>query len=83
MISKQITFWVQERRNVHSRQGREWALNAQLVGHPFWTLKVWDSRPTEERVEEVKNIIQRAFDFYHKHLQIPPFELKETVVEVK
>ena len=75
MISKQIRFWLVERTNVHRKSGKEWALNAQFVGHGVWTLKTWESKPAEKTIADTKETILRAFEVYHRHLQIPDFEM--------
>ena len=75
MISKQIHFRLYERPNVHRKYGKEWALNAQLVGHEAWTLKTWESKPAEKTIADTKETIMRSFEFYHRHLQIPHFEM--------
>jgi hypothetical protein len=75
MISKQIHFRLFERPNAHRKSGKEWALNAQFVGHEAWTLKTWESKPAEKTVADTKETILRAFEFYHSHLQIPHFEM--------
>ena len=61
--------------NVHRKYGKEWALNTQLVGHEAWTLKTWESKPAEKTIADTKETIMRSFEFYHRHLQIPHFEM--------
>jgi len=76
MIGKQIIFSLYERNNVYRKSGKEWALNAQLIGHYTWTMKTWESKPAEKTVADTIKTILRAFEYYHKHLQIPPFEME-------
>lgn len=75
MISKQIHFRLSERTNVHRKSGKEWVLNAQLVGHDTWTIKTWGKKPAEKTIADTKETIMRAFEFYHRHLHIPRFEM--------
>lgn len=75
MVSKQINFRLVERTNVHRKSGKEWALNAQLVGHDAWTLKTWEKKPAEKAIADTKETIMRALEFYHRHLQITRFEM--------
>ena len=76
MISTKIHFWISERKNSYTQSGRDWALCAQLVGHYVWVIKTWEKKPSEETVADTKETIMRAFEFYHKHLQIPYFEME-------
>lgn len=80
MISKQVLFRVYERPDTFRKSGKEWALSAQLVGHKPWTIKAWEMKPSEALVADTKEIVMRSFEFYHKHLHIPRFEM--SVVDV-
>jgi hypothetical protein len=77
MTSKQVVFRVENRRNRFAKNGEEWALNAQFVGQPHWTITTWESKPATADVDAIVAVIMRSFEFYHKNLVIPRFELDE------
>lgn len=75
MIANKIRFIVYKRINVHCKNNDEWALDAQFEHRHRWTIKTWEKEPGEKEIDETKEIIIRAFEFYHKHLEIPRFNL--------
>jgi hypothetical protein len=79
MIETTVAFSVIERPNTFKKAGKEWALNVKIGDHNHWTLKTWDTNPRESAVEDTKEVILRAFEFYHRHLSIPRFKI--TVVD--
>ena len=74
MIPEQITFWVEKRKSFGKD---EWALHAQFADHPHWTLKTWPKEPTKKQKDQAIKLIMRSFEFYHRHLHIPSFRLKD------
>lgn len=81
MISKQIKFSLDKRRNVFCEDHIKWALTACFDGlhsNP-WTITSWEgeNEPSNTEVEKTKDIIMRSFEFYHNHLRIPSFDLTE------
>jgi hypothetical protein len=44
---------VQERRNVHSKRGKEWALDVLVPDDGVWTIAYWDSvkKPSNKEIE--------------------------------
>lgn len=76
MIPNQIIYRIKERHNVHVKGDTEWALMLQFTGYPSWTLQTWSSKPTQKTVEETLQTMIRSFEFYHRHLSIPRFELE-------
>ena len=77
MIGNQIQFEVIERKNKHRKSGKEWALDIRFVGEYRWTIYTWKNKPSDKMIEETKEIIMRSFLFYHNHLRIPKFDLRE------
>jgi hypothetical protein len=75
MISKKVVFRVESRRNRFAKMGEEWALNAQFVGYPHWTITTWERKPATADVDAIVSVIMRSFEVYHKHIVIPQFEL--------
>jgi hypothetical protein len=55
----------------------EWALGVRLDGASRWVVAKWEKEPSEEQIEQVKTIVKRSFELYHRHLIIPPFNLVE------
>ena len=80
MIPDQIVFRVEQRDNTFRETGTEWVLKAQMVGHQPWVLKTWEKPPSDAIIKEHKTIIMRSFEFYHRHLKIPPFDLSEVTL---
>jgi len=71
-----IKFWVEERRNVHTKNGTEWALNVRVGDTNVWNIHAWSKNPSKQTVEEAKRLVLRSMEIYHKQLSIPPFELE-------
>lgn len=77
MISHSVRFSVDERQNVHSTTGKEWALNVRFDRHERWTIKAWDKEPSAEAVKDAKETVMRSFEVYHRHLYVPAFNVTE------
>jgi len=79
MICKHVKFWVTERINTFKPSGTEWALYAVFADkvqyRDSWTIKTWDKRPSEETIQEAVEIIIRSFEFYHRSVRIPSFDV--------
>lgn len=78
-----VQFFIEERTNVYSKKGREWALNCKIGDCDIWTLKTYNSKPRVKTVEKDTTLILRSFEFYHRHLEIPMFELEKENVTVR
>jgi hypothetical protein len=82
MINPNIRFYLEERPNVFRKSGIEYALNIQLGDSDgsfldLWTMKTWESKPSEKTINDTKELIMRSFEFYHRHLHIPQFNINE------
>jgi hypothetical protein len=76
VIPSTITFDVEKR--VHSFAPRgEWALYGRFPGETRWVFCTWNKEPTNTEVLAAKELILRSFEFYHIHLDIPTFAVKE------
>lgn len=76
MIPTHVSFRLYDRRNSFKKSGREWALSAQFKDYQSWVIKIWgNKKPSDEEVEDVKKVVMRSFEFYHRHLQIPDFNM--------
>jgi hypothetical protein len=79
-MKRKIIFRLDERLNLHRQSGKEWALNVRFSGNGTWTMKTWEHKPSEKVIEETKNIVIRAFEFYHSNMEVPPyFEIDDDV----
>lgn len=76
MIPNEVIFRVENRRKTFVKNGNEWALFVRFVDCSSWCLHTWKNKPTEKEVDCIKKIILRSFEFYHRHLHIPLFNLK-------
>lgn len=76
-MKMKIIFRLDERLSSHRKSGREWALDVRFAGEEAWTMKTWEHKPAEKTIEDTKNIIVRAFEFYHKSIVLPVFEIDE------
>lgn len=74
MIDNEISFWLDRPTTLGNKQ---WILFARIGSRPSWVLKLWENKPTDKEVEDCKTLILRSFEFYHKHLEIPRFEMRE------
>ena len=75
MFSNQVHFRLYERPNSFRESGKDWVLSAQFVGHSSWVIRSWENKPSDEAIEDVKTIAMRCFEFYHRHLHIPSFDM--------
>jgi hypothetical protein len=76
VIPTNITFDVEKRVHSYASKG-EWALCGNFPGESRWVFCVWDKEPTHKEVLFTKELILRSFEFYHRHLDIPTFTVKE------
>jgi hypothetical protein len=77
MIDNTVSFWINKRTNKYAKKGYEWAFNMQ-IGHGFaHTICTFDLIPTENLINQTKEIILRTMEVYHAHLKIPAFKMKE------
>ena len=84
MIEDTVQFYIIKRRNTFVDKGYEWALNARIGSHDTgWTICTFDLKPTENQIKNTKEIIMRSFEYYHLHLRIPPFKMKDTSDEIR
>lgn len=78
IIDNNIMFNLHKRKNVHSKNGDEWALNVHFgIAGMGWNITTWNKKPTDDEVSDMKEIFIRSCEIYHKHLFIPNFGLKE------
>ena len=75
MISNEISFTVEKR---YVGRSAEWALFARFKDCDRWCLYTWDKEPSEKSIKDVKDLVLRSFEVYHRHLEIPPFNLEVT-----
>lgn len=75
MFSNQVHFRLYERTNAFRKAGKDWALSAQFVGDQLWVIRSWENKPSDNTVEDTKAIAMRCFEFYHRHLKIPSFNM--------
>ena len=76
MIGKQIGFTLLERKNRYRESGKEYAFNVSFVGQGWWTFTTWEKKPSDVIVEEMKDVVLRSFEFYHRHLAMPDYDIK-------
>lgn len=81
MIGHRVIFECEERHNNYSKSGTEWALYVRFPNDDRWVVKTWKRRPSNVDIDEIKDIVLRSFEFYHKNLRIPPFHISATVVQ--
>ena len=77
MGPKSVTFFVEDRPNCFAKTGKEWALHAGFDKDNKWTVHTWEAKPSKQAVQDAIDIAMRSFEFYHRHLEIPRFELKK------
>ena len=77
MVPKEVKFTLDKRVNVHRKSKKEYALKVRIDGQQTdWTIMAWENKPSDETLEEMKNVIMRSFSVYHSHIRFPSFELK-------
>lgn len=76
MGPKTVAFFTEERLNCFAKNGKEWALYAYFDRDNKWTVHTWEIKPSKKAIQETIDIAMRAFEFYHRSLKIPRFELK-------
>jgi len=58
-----IEFKLDERRNVHVKGEKEWALQVRYTGAHSWrTFFTWVREPTEDSVGDAKYVFERSAD---------------------
>lgn len=77
MISNKVYFRLYERSNSFRKSGKEFVLSVQFVDHEPWVIKDWEQMPSQKTVDETKQLAMRCFEFYHRHLQIPSFNVTQ------
>jgi len=56
-----VEFNLEERRNVHVKGEKEWALNVRWAGSlSWWTLFTWVNKPSEGAVCDMKYVFNRS-----------------------
>lgn len=73
-MAKELDVFIDHRKNVHAKNGIEWALNANLDGKT-WTIITYDKEPSREEVRRVRAIILRSMEFFHSTLRVPRFDI--------
>jgi len=76
MTPTKVHFSLKERVNVFTKNRKEWVLIVAL-DRDLWVIFKWEKKPTEEVVKQTEKIVMRSFEVYHRHLQIPPFQMEE------
>ena len=69
-IEVAIEFALEKRRNVHSKNGEEWALNANMNKGSRWTLATWDKEPSEDTVDSARWIALQSIKFWNSRPRI-------------
>ncbi len=72
-IPKEIEFDLIERDIVGEK---EWALKVNVDGD-IWVICSWGYKPKKIIVDNMKDVVIRSMEIYHKQLTVPPFNLKE------
>jgi len=73
-----VTFRLYERANTHRKSGKDWALSIQIYDGESWVMKTWEKKPVQKTIDDTKEIIMRSFEVYHRHIQLPQFDLSES-----
>lgn len=73
-----VKFELIERIDTFRKGGKEWALTCLIEPDHRWTLCAWGTKPTQVTVAFAKELVLRSFEFYHKHLRLIPFNVKES-----
>jgi len=76
MIPQSIEFTVEKRRNTFQKKGYEFAVKCRLDNGDWYTLKAYPECPTDNKVEEIRELTIRAMSIYHRHIQFPSFRLE-------
>lgn len=76
MFQKTIKTFVQERKNVHSKTGIDWAFFVQFDDDEYWVIYSWDIKPTIRQIENVKDIFLRSCDVFYRNLEKPALNLQ-------
>ena len=77
MNETMVQFYIRKRKNTFVSKGYEWEFNAR-IGDLMQTLCTFDLKPTKNQLKNTKDIIMRSFEFYHSHLRIPAFNMRDT-----
>ena len=65
-IEVSIQFKVEDRINVHTKNGKEWALNMRVDENGWWTLHTWNNKPTQEAVDIAVDLSLRVIDVWDR-----------------
>lgn len=76
MFQKTVKMFVEERKNIHSKTGIDWAFFVQFDDDECWVIYSWDIKPTKRQIENVKNIFLRSCDVFYRNLKIPTLNLQ-------
>ncbi len=79
---EKVEFWVLNRKNVHVKNGSEWAFYVRIDNNDPWVVVTWDDKPNKKNIEFAKNLVMRAFKIYHSSIRFPSFDL-ESHPEIK
>ncbi len=64
-------FGVVKRKNVHAKNGFEWALNVDVDSSGKWTIRVFDREPSKEKIADEIQFATRCFEIYHIAINKP------------
>lgn len=81
MFKDKIEIQLLERKNVHAKRGKEWALNVRFPQSNFWTIEIWDKKPKENEIRNTIAIIVRSMEIYHAHISKPNFKMEVTMLD--
>lgn len=69
-----VQFRIEERVNVHTKQKNEYAFDVRIDEKTWWTVMTFNEKPSIEQEDDLKNIVMRSFEIYHRNLTIPQFD---------
>lgn len=74
-------FGVVKRKNVHAKNGFEWALNVDVDSSGKWTIRVFDREPSQEQINDEIEFSLRCFEVYHQANKPPSFKMEVELVK--
>lgn len=76
-MDRGVVYRINERKNGIRKGGSVWELQVSIDGHQFWTIWVWNKKPTEKQENEAVKLMLRSFEIWDRHIPPkPPFKIK-------
>ena len=78
MEKNRMYWYCDQRKNVHVKGGKEWALNIKFNTSSYWNITTFAYKPKQKEIDKLLEIIKRSCEVYHNLvvMNVVSFNLK-------